>query len=1188
MSYGDLIQQESEYTYSVNIQFDIESDTKLLRFIPNETTIKLFRSYFTDIARLNPSNHARILYGSYGTGKSHFLTVLCQILSKTFTDGVAFDTLLGRIRAYDEALANDIDTYVNSAEIKPMLVVPIVFDFQDFNRCIYFSLKKKLDDLGYDIHFKSFYDQAAILLSQWESNDESLQRLIDICKNHNISVSELKRGLESFDSRYERIFNAVFYDMTFGVKFVFEVANLAEMLDQTYLAISNSYRGILFVFDEFGRYIEDNIKEIRVKSVQDLAEYCDHGKGNNHIILVSHKEISQYTQHYGKSLSAEWKKVEGRYKADSINDKQDQCLSLIKSILIKNEAVWNEFRVRFQRDLSRIYAEAMDFKGFLVNVDNGDNPFEGGFPLHPISLFVLDRLSKKVAQNDRTFFTYLASREENSLYQFLVRHDLNEFHFIGIDEIFNYFEPNIRSVQSDESYEWYKSLLSALAKNHSNILADTPEVKVLKVIAAIGIVNDPSALIADRRTLVSTIDCPPEIIDNAINALCEKKILKYSGIYDRFEFFDASIFDVEAMISEAISNISYDAVINTLNDNFVNFVLYPNSYNRIYTMTRVFVPLFAAEDDLSKKTLTARFGPYYDGVLVMVLGGADTSADQLIESSQVIQRSIISINKDSSALIEFTKRYVAAQYIYSQRSKYIEKDPVFEKELQYIIREISTEVDTLIYNWYTFSLPDVYIICDGKLQPQVTSLSALSALASEVMQRTYPKTLLVNNELLNKNNVSGSMTAAKKNVIRAMLREEPAEKYYRLQFLSPEYIAVRSVLAKNDFIKCDAIGQNALPAGDCPQDDIKKYLESSICRAKNGNIGFDAIYATLKQPPYGLRDGYISLIFACLLTPKKKSLIISSHGTEQEISAELFEDIVKRPEDFSFTVTNWEEEQVLFIDQLESLFSDYIDCSSLAKNRLKAIYDAMMSHYKSVSKFARSTELFLSDNAVHYRNILEKSYSSYTKFFFSVVKALAGNYPASFDVIAQSKHELEIAIDRLCNELKSYLCILLDKPGDSSLTTALSQAYNERWAEKRIRAFDYYTNTFMEYISKLAEQNKDEQIVSDLAKSLTGIEVAYWSDKHIDEFKDRIHDVITKLENYNISDRLKESEEKLTITSASGENRTIVFSSGELSALSQTVKSKIKSTFGNFGLSITFDDKVQVLLSLLEDLMEGK
>jgi hypothetical protein len=72
MSYADLVRQEGEYNYSANIQFDIENDHKLARFIPNETTVDLLREYFVDISRTKPAHHSRILYGSYGTGKSHF------------------------------------------------------------------------------------------------------------------------------------------------------------------------------------------------------------------------------------------------------------------------------------------------------------------------------------------------------------------------------------------------------------------------------------------------------------------------------------------------------------------------------------------------------------------------------------------------------------------------------------------------------------------------------------------------------------------------------------------------------------------------------------------------------------------------------------------------------------------------------------------------------------------------------------------------------------------------------------------------------------------------------------------------------------------------------------------------------------------------------------------------------------
>ena len=62
----------------------------------------------------------------------------------------------------------------------------------------------------------------------------------------------------------------------------------------------------------------------------------------------------------------------------------------------------------------------------------------------------------------------------------------------------------------------------------------------------------------------------------------------------------------------------------------------------------------------------------------------------------------------------------------------------------------------------------------------------------------------------------------------------------------------------------------------------------------------------------------------------------------------------------------------------------------------------------------------------------------------------------------------------------------------------------------------------------------------------------------------------------------------MTLTTSSGEERTVVFDNSGLTDIGVTIKNKINSTFSNFGLAVTYDDKVQVLLSILNDLMEGK
>ncbi len=1189
MSYSDLIRQESEYTYSANVQFDIENDKKLARFIPNETTIELLREYFVDTIRTKPNHHARILYGSYGTGKSHFLTVLSLLLSKTFTDGPAFETFLSRVKEYDEYLAEDIKSYVEDESRKPSLIVPIVFDFEDFERCIYFSLTKKLHSIGVTVKLKTFYTQALEQLERWKNDEESRNRLIETCEKEKINLSELENKLSVFDEKAESLFNVLFSKMTFGVKFVCEVSNLAEALNQTNKAISDQYSGIVFIFDEFGRYIEDNIKKIKVRSVQDLAEYCDHCEGNNHLILVSHKEISLYTQRISKAVSNEWKKVEGRFKATPINDKQDQCLSLIKSVLIKNHNLWDDFKERFNNELQDMYNEALDFKGFLVNVSNDANPFEGGFPLHPISLYALDKLSKKVAQNERTFFTYLASKEENSLYRFLNSHNTDEFAFVGIDDIYDYFEVSIKSLQSDASYEWYKNLQTALSKNKSNIHDDTPEVKILKVIATIGVINDSSALTANKKTITSVIDLPNDIISHAIDALCEKKILKYSGSYDRYDFFDSSIYDVEKMISEESALINDEAIVETLNSDFVNFVLYPYRYNKEYKISRVFVPIFALPNDFSKHYLENAYGKYYDGLLVLVLGNENINVEQVILASDNLDRSIIMLKMDTDELKNMVKRYIAIKYLESQKAKYTEKDPSFDKELQYHKDEICELILRQIASWKKGSFEQTVIAASGVSRDNFVSYSELPELASEIMYEAYPMTLIVNNELINKNIVTSSIATAKKNCLRAMLQENSPEKYYNLPFLSPEYIAVRSVLTKNGFIaSSESVVENSLLNGETPQVAVSACLKKYIKQAKSEEVEFSELYEELKSSPYGLKDGYLPLLFADLLLKHRKSLIISSHGNEQELSVELFEEIVRRPYDFSFTIASWSKKELEFLDNLEQLFIDFVNPSNLSKNRLKAIYDAMFSHYKNISKFARTTQDYVSDETKNYRKLLEKTYSSYSDFIFKKLKAIGnGSYEDTVLVVKKIKLELESAINELCIDLAKNICTVFGASNDTSIANLLSESYAMSWSEKRQKSFDYCTNAFLEFSSTVNKEELDCNVIIALSKSLTGFELMYWSDSHKEEFIGKLKDIKKKLDSYVVKSTLGAAETRMTLRTSDGHERAIVFDRGELSPLSQTIKNKIGSTFKNYGLSITYDDKIQVLLSLIEDLMEG-
>lgn len=1188
MLYSDLIMQESEYTYSVNIQFDIESDTMFARFIPNETTIELLKEYFVDIIKPQSDRHSRILYGSYGTGKSHFLTVLSLLLGKIHTDGVAYNTFLSRINNFDPQLANDIKNFTNSG--KPYLIVPIVFDFDDFEQCIFFSLRKVLEEKNIHINFKSSFTYAQELIAQWKGHEESALKLEEACKKNNTSIEKLEKLLNCFEPKAQKLFKKVFSYMTFGVEYLYESSNITESLDQVNEAIKNGYAGIVFIFDEFGRYLEDNIKKIKVKAVQGLAEYCDHGDYDNHIILVSHKEISQYTNEYSSTIVNEWKKVEGRFKATSINDKQDQCLSLIKNIIVKNDVLWGEFKKQFASELDKLYLEAIDFRGFLINTDNNQNPFEACFPLHPIALYTLDKLSKKVAQNERTFFTYLASKDEYSLNKFLEHTKLNEFHFVGVDEIYDYFEPNIKSMQSDISYEWYHKLQSALYKCHRSISENTPDIRILKTLTIIGIVNDSSALFANRKTILTVIDEDDDVLEKELQILCEKKVIKYSGLYDRYEFFDSSIFDLDKMIEDEVENINDDMICKTLNSTFVDFVLYPNRYNEDYKIKRVFIPIFTTLNDMVKKTFIKQAPEFYDGILALVLGNKEVIPTAVAESTAGLPRVIAVIDCDCRKLIYEVKKYMAILYLESQKTKYMEKDPAIENEIDYYKMEQKEIISNLVYEWRILSKETTFVATGGHLCKECTSFEQLTIEASKIMAASFPYTMIVNNELLNKNVLSGSMNAAKKIAIRAILKNENVDDYYGLSELSPEYICVRSVLAKTGLYPDKRIHRvNLLPNGSNSTQYLIKIFQEHIKAYSNSPTVFVNLYNTLRLPPLGLRKGYLPLLLAYGLQKYRMRLIISSHDVEQEITAELFDEMITRPNDYKIFIADWTDEQKQYIYALEKLYAGYINLNTQNKNRLKALYDAMSMHYKSISKFARTSNKYASNMTKAYRKLIEQSYTNYSRFFFESLKNLSGDYVSTYEVIKVVKNELEHMPDNLVKDLVEDIhSVFVPVSEKENLCALLQRFYQNEWNEKKCKSFDYYTNSWLNMIGKLSGKENDNEIITHLAKMITGFDPLYWNDSHREEFIFRIKAIKKNFDSYVVSDSLSKGEMKMTLKYADGTEKAAIFSTSKLSAISKTMKNKINATLNNFGLSISYDDKVQVLLSLFDDLLNDK
>lgn len=1183
MNYTKLISKKKQYKYSVNICFDLRSEERLADFIPNVTTTEIIREYLGGIIRGNADTHARILYGSYGTGKSHLLTVMSAILGHINTKGKGFKSFAQLISNYDKELASDIKKFVK--EDKPYLVVPVYSDYDDFSKCITFSLKRELERNGIDASFKGYYDEALALVDKWLKGDESSARLEEECAKLKIEVKDLRKGLSTYEFAYEKLFNTVYSGMSYGAAFNSTAGNLIDNMNVANQAVQEKYKGIVLIFDEFGRYVEDYGEVLKVKTIQDLAEYCDHSDYDNYLILVSHKQLSLYTGAMKKSISDEWKKVEGRFKPTSINIKYDQCLSLIGHIIPKTDK-WKKFKDENEKSLNDLYNQAWDFKGFMLPPETeGENPFENGFPLHPITLFALDRLSKKVAQNERTFFTYLAGDDDNSLFAQLQKYDTREFHFIGLDAIYDYFELNIKTFKTDESYGIYKKLQYAL--NKLGLDDDGYQTRILKAIATISIIADTEDLAADKDTLLSVIDGDREKVKIAIEELEKKKIIKFMRQYGYYDFFDSSIFDLEAMIEEKVAGVSDEMVVSILNERFADFAVYPYRHNEKYHVNRVFVPAFAHKADLTKKSFQNTLPKYYDGAVMFVL---DDQADEQ-EYAQITglpARTLLVVNGKSKAVEEEVKRYIAIQYYFSKKDELAKDDPTVVNELKLYLSEQESIVTDLIRRWRMLQNSGTFVMLNQKVL-SVSTEKDMSEAISQIMDDAFDKTPIICNDLLNKNALTGAIKQARKKALECIMSQDNI--YDGCGYLSPEFNVLRAALSRTGLVPNETVDEaNQVSDADltCFDDGIvsgEPVMDAifvKLIKAESERLQLSELYKMLKAEPFGLRDGYISVLLAYALR-KYQNVSLYFHGNEHSYTGEELVKALEEPENYTLFICNWNAEEIEYIEALEDIFKDYLPKGDTL-NRLEELFKAINTHYASISKSARTTEVYVSDIAKEYRNILSMSYKDYNGFFFNVLPGLNGNLQELVVQIKNIKQELESVSDKQYTRVLRVIKQIFDLDETDDLIAALQDLYKESWESKSHKAFDYTTNSVLDLVSKAGSMD-ETSFVYDLAKAVTGFELNYWADNKINDFEEVLRDTVNRLNEYDPEEGLQEGEMKITIESGDGNPVISQFSQDELSPTGQTMLNKMKNTLKNFGSSISYEEKIAIMAQILKEII---
>ncbi|MPL98146.1 hypothetical protein SDC9_44346 [bioreactor metagenome] len=1204
-----LISIESGFQTSINIAYDLKNQDKIKGFIPTLSALDVIEEIILSTAD-NSTQRARMLIGAYGRGKSHIVLVLLALLR--LKDVGLFTTILNKTKESNPNLYNFILEYINS----PKKILPIVVSgnssslTQSFLSALQQALSgEDLADLMPDTHFVA----AVNAINNWEENyPKTFNKFSSLL---GVSINDFILKLKEFDvdafSQFQRFYPQLTSGSEFNPFLGFDVVELYEkVVDKL---SENGYSGVYIVFDEFSKYLESSISSASlsdIKLLQDFAEKCNRsGKKQIHLMLICHKDISNYID---SSLAKEkvdgWRGVSGRFTHISLHNNYTQMYEIISAVIKKDPAGWLEYEETHQRkfnDLTTRFAA----NGLLDKMDAGSTraAIVGCYPLHPISTFILPRLSEKVAQNERTLFTFLSSNEKNTLVAFVKNSATSDFVMLTPDIIYDYFEPLLRKEPyTSATHQQYKLTESVLRRIDENSLG----AKIIKTISLIYIVEQFEKLppLVDMITDAYR-DSVKDIkeISDAISDLMDKECLVYLRRSNNYlKLKESSGVDIQREIARTIENLrAMESVTVILNAFSFDNYFYPTRYNDEKEIVRYFDFVFISSKEFWSITdwyeyLTSTTSA--DGVVLAVIPSGEEDIKRIKERvtspSMALPQLVVIVPTIYKEIEAVTFEYSAVKKLRALAAD----DAVLSDEYDVYIEDL----EEVIYSYICiFTRPELglasfYYNCELE---KVRRKAQVSELLSRICEALFPNTPIINNESINKNDLPTVAINSRTKLLNGLLADEFSSNL-GLSGSGQDVSIMRSTLIQTG-IMSDVETVPVLVTN--PSDESINRMLSVIAdffkTAKtDGGSSFALLYDELTLPGrqgIGLKRGVIPIYIAVVLHEYKKNIVITHNGQEMKLNADLLNSINENPASYSAISVVWNDEKRQYMMELESIFSDFIVEKEKTYNSFSYLVFAMNRWYMSLPKYAKEMEVIyrgkdhppekIPKDKRKFINSLKQPDANAREYLFVKIFDifnLREFNPVVVDAIRHAKQIYDDAksslIAILCSEVKSIFSPASSK---SSVCSAAKDWYETLNDNTLNHLFTGNESRILEVFKSVT--SNDVQFIERLGKVTCSLRIDDWNIKTIPPFLDDIisfKEAVDTFNNQSKQSTVSSDEYRISFINEAGKEITKSFAKVEYSSRARLLLNAVSNAVDEMGESITEQEKRQVLIEILEKL----
>lgn len=1143
--YDSLLNVNKKFKASVNLSYDLYNEEKILQYVPTTDLCDVIKQYAKSV--IKDGDRATLLAGPYGKGKSYLMLMLTFLFSKRENQDL-FKKVINKIKRIDTELY-DLLVEINDNKISLLPVIINNNSFEDINQNFMIALKNALTDHKInDLVPVTAYTECLDLIDKWENNEDASFDILDLClKKLSIDLNDLKRGLKNYELESYKTFEKLFSCVSHGYSFNPLISNDIGLVysDISRKLSTYGYSGMFVIFDEFGAFLDSQTIGFssKLNKIQAFAEKCSSSEigSQMHFCCIIHKDIKLYCDK-DNVYRNEFETIAGRFKQRRFDRSLDENYQILCQA-IEKKAEYKKAVFDYKSSNSE-FINKLKESGIFNDAKQVDYIVDNGYPFNPISLFALIQASEKVAQNERTLFTFISDNDVNSFNYFILN---NSEALLNVPIIYEYFSSLIRN------NEMYKEIAYKVDSLNRMTLVEE-ERDIIKVIAVIKLIDDEVKYSSSINNIALSLNKNDEMIDGIINSMISRNILKKNVNDNSIDFAVIADNSINELINNTVLKKFADQQLSDLLNKFdKNRYYISNEYNFKNNMVRFYKSIYL---EASKVMNISDFsnlmvGQDCDGIIINLIN------DSKLKSSDIIN--ILSNAKIKNVIIRYVDKPfngIAKDRLYSLfAAKYLmdnkkEVSDTVKLVLPSYIEDSANEVNKYLksvydnakcYNFFTLN------------KNRVSLKEAINVSLSSI----FDKTVNFNNEQVNKNNIS-SVTSKARNIIVDDILDHKTKDYGTTSQEATIFDSYNESISNHS--------------------EVVKLIIDWLTSSNGNKLNAFDIVNILSKAPYGMRKGIMPLYIATAISRISISdndnfdtVILYNDIQEIELSASNIAALVNNPKKYYFCYTQISSSKLKVTNELIKLFncdasvsfSDNIICLvKKIKNKVSNLAPIIIKSDK------KDNILGLDEVELKFKDLMLKHDLNNYELLFNTIPNILG---CCYEELVKHINAIFGSYDM---KLNSFYEKTIKDVKDMLVSSDTIKSSFELWysKHKQIDKIVFELNEKNLYKAFKNIEYNDDDAINLLSYSTLGCKLDNWSVKKKEVFFRIINIMLNKTESYT-------DEKDINKDEFSTENKV------SLSSIGKTLYSNLADSLEEYGDSISNEEKAIILKKLLNDIL---